>query len=190
MTETSSGRASQERIGHLRAICFSFLLFQVLAAAAGVLHPPAVGAVHAVRQLHHPETPQEASQEKNGRLGTHLGQQKKNPKAAAGTLGQLPVGRMVLGGFPDELWQPLLLSQGSALPQAIGKSSSHLWMRYPCCSLCCSLLHQRREKWKIKRGGTARFCSRLQIWENPALLVSLFCSLPQPITSLEGYSRS
>lgn len=80
MTETSSGRANQERIGHLRAICFSFLLFQVLAAAAGVLHPPAVGAVHAVRQLHHPETPQEASQEKNGRLGTHLGQQKNSPK--------------------------------------------------------------------------------------------------------------
>lgn len=45
-----------------------FVLFQVLQAAAGVLHPAAVRAAHALQQLQHPETPQEAGQEKDGRL--------------------------------------------------------------------------------------------------------------------------
>ncbi|KAL9825860.1 alpha-1,2-mannosyltransferase ALG9 isoform 2-T2 [Geothlypis trichas] len=113
----------------------------VLAAAARVLRPAAVGAAHALRQLQHPQGPQEAAQEETGGLG-HPWAGPEPTHSDCWHPWTAPCAGMDSPGSSGSLCS-------SALPQGFGKSSRRLWVGDPCCSPC-SPLQQRREKWKMK----------------------------------------
>ncbi|OWK52428.1 hypothetical protein RLOC_00011330 [Lonchura striata] len=81
---------------------------------------------------------------------------------------------MELGGFPQELWQLLLL----CLKPLENPAAAYGWV-IPAAPRVPSYTREEKKKENKK----ARLCSRLQIWENPVQILSVSPSPTPPLSS-------